>query len=396
VGSAGAGLQAAGRRSREIRKFWPVSHENQSFSWTVLCFVFNGTLLDPSPGDCDTYGMVEPQESAPWSGAHGPLLIAEIGGNHEGDFGYAKRLTELAISSGADAVKFQLYRGATLVNALESPDRHAHFKRFELTRDQHLELARMCEASGVAYLASVWDLEMLEWIDPHLTVYKIGSGDLTAFPILRAFAQRGKPMIVSTGLSTLDEVLAAVKFIQSVNPAYADARMLALLQCTSMYPIDDGDANLRVMDSLRAATGLAVGYSDHTRGRMALFVAAARGADVLEFHFTDNRAGKTFRDHQVSLTADEVRTLCADLDQLRALLGDGVKRPLPSEVDTGHVTSVRRAVYCRHAIAEGQIISADDLVVLRPNHGVDARQFDALVGKRAARALQPLERVEVA
>jgi sialic acid synthase SpsE len=340
--------------------------------------------------------MAQTAHRSPWVGAHGPLLIAETGGNHEGDFEYAKRLTELAISSGADAVKFQLYQGATLVNALESPERHSHFKRFELQREQHLELAEMCKAAGVAYLASVWDLEMLEWIDPHLAVYKVGSGDLTAYPILRAFARRGKPMIVSTGLSTLDEVLSAVAFVQSVNDSYRRPDMLALLQCTSMYPIEDRDANLRVMDTLRQATQLAVGYSDHTRDRTALFVAAARGADVLEFHFTDDRTGKTFRDHQVSLTADEVRALCADLDQLKELLGDGVKRPLPSEIDTGHVTSFRRAVYCRHAIARGQLISADDLVVLRPNHGIDARQFDDLVGRRAARDLQALERVEVA
>jgi sialic acid synthase SpsE len=172
--------------------------------------------------------------------------------------------------------------------------------------------------------------------------------------------------------------------------------MLALLQCTSMYPIEDRDANLRVMDTLRQATGVAVGYSDHTKGRTALFVAAARGAEVLEFHFTDDRTGKTFRDHHVSLTPDEVRAFCADLDQLQVLLGDGIKRPLSSEIDTGHVTSFRRAVYCRHAISQGQVIGADDLVVLRPNHGIDARQFDDLVGKRAARDLQALERVEVA
>jgi N-acetylneuraminate synthase/N,N'-diacetyllegionaminate synthase len=340
--------------------------------------------------------MIEGPHTSPWSGPHGPLLIAEIGGNHEGDFAYAKRLTELAIASGADVVKFQLYRGATLVNQLESPDRYVHFTRFELAREQHLELADMCRAAGVTYLASVWDIEMLEWIDPHLAFYKVGSGDLTAYPILRELATRGKPIILSTGLSTLDEVLSAVSFIQSVNAAYRRAEMLALLQCTSMYPIEDRDANLRVMDTLREATGLAVGYSDHTVGRTALFVAAARGADVLEFHFTDDRAGKMFRDHKVSLTADEVRELCGDLAELRVLLGDGIKRPLPSEIDTGHVTTFRRAVYCRRSIAQGQVIGADDLVVLRPNHGVDARLFDDVVGKRAARDLQALERPEVA
>ena len=331
----------------------------------------------------------------PWRGKHGPLLICEIGGNHEGDFGCALRLTELALDSGVDFVKFQLYRGATLVSSLEAPDRLAHFTRFELLPEQHLALARLCESAGVGYMASVWDLDMLDFIDSHLPIYKVGSGDLTAFPMLRAFALRGKPIILSTGLSTLDEVLEAVRFIQSTNPVYRRREMLALLQCTSMYPIDNAEANLRVMDTLRSATGLAVGYSDHTTGRLALFAAAARGAEVLEFHFTDDRAGRSFRDHQVSLTRDEVRDLCAQLDELQALLGDGVKRPLACEIETGHVRSFRRAVYCRRPLKAGEVIQQADLVVLRPNHGIDAREFDAVAGKHAARDLRAFEALEV-
>jgi sialic acid synthase SpsE len=331
----------------------------------------------------------------PWRGRHGPLLIAEIGGNHEGDFEGALRLTELALTSGVDFVKFQLYRGASLVSSVEAPDRFEHFRRFELLPEQHLTLARLCESAGVGYMASVWDLDMLDFIDPHLPLYKIGSGDLTAFSMLRAFAARGKPMILSTGLSTLEEVLEAVRFIQSVNPAYGGREMLALLQCTSMYPIDNREANLRVMDTLRSATGLAVGYSDHTTGCLALFAAAARGAEILEFHFTDDRAGKTFRDHQVSLTPDEARRLCAQLDELATLLGDGVKRPMASELDAGHVRSFRRAVYCRRPLRAGEVIQQADLVVLRPNHGVDARDFDTVAGRRAARDLRAFEALEI-
>jgi sialic acid synthase SpsE len=335
------------------------------------------------------------RDTNPWTGRHGPLLIAEIGGNHEGRFDYARRLTELALDSGADCVKFQLYRGATLVNGRESPDRRAHFERFELQPAEHLELAGMCASAGVGYMASVWDLEMLDAIDAHLRIYKIGSGDLTAYPIVRAFALRGKPILLSTGLSTLEEVLDTVAFIETANARYRTPEMLALLQCTSMYPIENRDANLRVMDTLRQATGRPVGYSDHTTGRLALLAAAARGADVLEFHFTDDREGKTFRDHRVSLTRDEVRDLCDELDELGALLGDGVKRPLPCELETGHVTSFRRAVYCRRPLRAGEVIREDDLVVLRPNHGVDARSFYRVVGRRAARDLDALEAPEV-
>jgi N-acetylneuraminate synthase/N,N'-diacetyllegionaminate synthase len=162
-----------------------------------------------------------------------------------------------------------------------------------------------------------------------------------------------------------------------------------------MYPIDDGSANLLAMDALRDATGLEVGYSDHTRGSIALLVAAARGARILEFHFTDAREGRTFRDHQVSLTRDEVRELAVQLDRVAALLGDGAKRPMPCEVEAGHVTSFRRALYSRRRMRAGEAIRAEDLVALRPNHGIDARRFREVVGRRVARDTAPFEALEL-
>ena len=332
---------------------------------------------------------------SPWRGKHGPLLIAEIGGNHEGDFQYAKKLTDLAIRSGADYVKFQLYRGSTFVSAVESPERIAHFEKFQLSKGQHIELAETCLEAGVGYLASVWDLEMLDWVDRFLDVYKIGSGDLTAYPIIAEFANRGKPIILSTGLSTLEEVINAVKFLQEINPIYETKEMLSLLQCTSMYPIEHKDANIRVMDALRTATGLAVGYSDHTIGSMALEVAAIRGADVLEFHFTDERHNKTFRDHAISLTCAEVQALCRYLDEVEMIMGSPEKRPLDCETEAGHVTSFRRAVYSNRAVMKGEELRHEDLVVLRPNHGVDARLFDGVSKKRATRDLSPFEALEI-
>lgn len=330
---------------------------------------------------------------SPWRGAAGPMLIAEIGGNHEGDFEAAKLLAQAAIGSGADVVKFQIYTGEALVSPIESPDRHAHFKRFELTPDQHIALAEMCRAAGVSYVSSVWDLESLEWIDPYLDFYKIGSGDLTAWPMLREFARRGKPILLSTGLATLDEILQTVAFIQSVDDRYRNPEWLCLMQCTSMYPIPDGDANLCVMDTLRATTGLSVGYSDHTTGMMALRAATAMGAEALEFHFTLGREGQTFRDHLVSLTADEVRALKDDIAQITTLRGRGTKVPQPSEVSTGHTTSFRRAAYARHPVAAGATITADDLCVLRPAHGTDARDFDQIVGATARHDLEPFRAI---
>ena len=319
--------------------------------------------------------------STNFKGKHGPLLIAEIGGNHEGDFNYAKKLTQLAIETNVDYVKFQIYTGDTLVSKLESPDRNKHFKKFELSEEQHRELAKMVTNAGLKYTSSVWDPDLMSWIDEFISIYKIGSGDLTAYPILRKTAQKGKPIILSTGLSTEQEVIDAVNFIQNVNQIYKSPDYLAVLQCTSMYPINPEDANLRVIGRLKECTDLTVGYSDHTEGSKALKYATAMGADVLEFHFTDTREGKSFRDHKVSLTPEEVKELISEIKLINQYRGGSEKKPVKIEMEHGHEISFRRAVYPSRDIKAGEILNDDNLTVLRPNHGIDARDFDKVVGR---------------
>jgi sialic acid synthase SpsE/spore coat polysaccharide biosynthesis protein SpsF (cytidylyltransferase family) len=321
------------------------------------------------------------QPSQPWIGGHGPLLIAEIGGNHEGDFGRAMALLDLALASRPDFVKFQIYTPASLVSRVASPDRYQHFGRFTLSQDQHLALAERCQASGVGYMASVWDSTAYDWIGPYIEIHKIGSGDLTAPWLLRRAAVTGQPIILSTGLAYEEEVVAALETLRAVNARYGTPESLALLQCTSMYPIPADAAELGVMASLRAVTGLPIGYSDHTEGLTGLQVAAAMGARILEFHFTDARAGKSFRDHRVSLEPGEVVDLQAWLDSMVALQGGERKRPLPIEQETGHTTSFRRGVYARRDLPSGHRVHLGDLTVLRPNLGIDARDADVLVGK---------------
>ncbi len=328
------------------------------------------------------------------AGKHGPLLIAEIGGNHEGDFEYAKELCRLAISTDVDLVKFQIYTGDSLVSREESPVRNTHFKKFELTQEQHVELAKMVQEAGLMYTASVWDLSAMSWIDPYIPIYKIGSGDLTAYPVLRATAAIGKPMIISTGLATEKEVLEAIAFVQSCNSVYKQPEMLAVLQCTSMYPIAQSDAHLAVMQRYKELTGLTVGYSDHTEGSKALHYAVAMGAEVLEFHFTDERAGKSFRDHKVSLTPDEVKALIHEIKLIQSIQGSPVKIPTRIELDHDHDVSFRRAVYPIKALSAGTIIEEDMLSVLRPNHGIDAREYDKLIGKKLKRNVIAHQKLE--
>ena len=324
-----------------------------------------------------------------------PYLIAEIGGNHEGDFGAAVRLCDLAIGSGADAVKFQLYRADHLVNASVDPDRHEHFRSFELDRDQHTTLAERCVRAGVDYLASVWDIDMLDWVDEYLSAYKVGSGDLTSRPIVREFARRGKPIILSTGLATITEIREAVTDIRSVNEFYNCLGNLVLLQCTSSYPADDGETNLRAMSTLSMIPRVEVGYSDHTRGTAALKVASALGARVLEFHFTDRRGERSFRDHQVSLTSTEVAELRDWCDAICATLGDEEKGPTDGELRAGHRISFRRGLYPARDLSSGYRLAADDIVVLRPALGLPAEEFDSVVGATLAvdvRQGQPLDK----
>ena len=319
--------------------------------------------------------------SNPFIGKHGPLLIAEIGGNHEGDFDFALDLTHQAIDADVDIIKYQIYTGATLVNKKESPDRVEHFKKFELTQNNHVQLAELCIQNGVQYSASIWDESVLEWIDPFLKLYKIGSGDLTAFPLLKKIAEKAKPIILSTGLSSLDDIVESVNYIRSINPIYDLPEKLAILQCTSLYPNKDTDVNLNVLKTLRNTFEYPIGYSDHTEGTLALRIAFSMGAKILEFHFTDSREGKTFRDHFVSLTGQEVKELIRDIKTINNLHGSNKKKPTEQEISTDHVLSFRRAVYPIRDLSSGDVITEKDLTILRPNHGIDARDFQKLIGK---------------
>lgn len=317
-----------------------------------------------------------------FKGKNGPLLIAEIGGNHEGSFEYAKRLTELAINTDVDYIKFQIYSGDSLVSSVENPKRNEHFKKFQLSKNEHIQLAKMVKNSGKGYMASVWDISSLDWIDEFISIYKIGSGDLTSYPILKETAQIGKPIILSTGLSHEEEVLDSISFIQNIDKKYCRSNMLAILQCTSMYPINPSDSNLLVMSRMKELTNLTVGYSDHNIGTKALKYAYLLGAEVLEFHFTDDRTNKYFRDHKVSLTPKEVGALIGEINLINDILGSPQKKPLKIEIENDHIVSFRRGVYPSRDISANEILSDKNLTILRPAKGIDARDYYEVIGMK--------------
>lgn len=328
-----------------------------------------------------------------WKGNCGPMLIAEIGGNHEGNFQYANEILDLALQSKSDCIKFQLYKGDSLVSVKENPDRNKHFKKFELSKKQHIELAKKTIKAGKIYNASVWDLEMLEWIDDYLDFYKIGSGDLTNWHFIKQCTQKGKPILLSTGLSDFNDISSTINFIRSCNKTYQSKEMICVMQCTSMYPIPDDEASISVINLFKENLNVSVGYSDHTIGYDGLELAASLGASALEFHFTDNREGKTFRDHQVSLTKKEVDDLCKKILRNNVLKGSANKEPQSSEIASNHIETFRRGVYLKKKMNANTVISEDDIVMLRPNLGTDARDFSEVVGSRTLKDLEPFEAI---
>ena len=277
-------------------------------------------------------------------------LIAEIGGNHEGDFSYAMELINLAAEANVDVIKFQIYSGETLVNKDIDIVRKQHFDNFTFTNQQYVELAEKCISLGVNFNASIWNIEQIEFFDDYLSFYKIGSGDLTAFPIIDHLASKGKPIILSTGLSNAHEIKETIDFICSINPIYKEKNMLCIMQCTSSYPTPDSEINLNVIKKLKEVYDYQIGYSNHSVNPLALDYAISLGARILEFHFTDSRDNKEFRDHKVSLTKKDVLSLHEKIPFIMNSLGSDQKEATRSEIESDHIVSFRRGTFPKREI----------------------------------------------
>lgn len=315
---------------------------------------------------------------------YGPLLIAEIGGNHEGNFEYAKELIQLAIESDVDAIKLQMYTGDTLVSEVENPIRNKHFKKFEFSKEQYIELISLIKDAGKMFTASIWDKDLIEIFDDCIDFYKVGSGDFTALPLLKLIASKNKPIVLSTGLSNEQEVIEIVNFVKKTNKMYEDKGNIGVLQCTAMYPINNSDANLAVLDTYKSKLNVSVGYSDHTIGSKAILYSIIKGAEIVEFHFTDKKENREFRDHQVSLTKNDVFKLIKEIEEYNIFNGSEIKKPLEIELESNHVETFRRSVYFNKDISAGTKITEEDLIVLRPNVGIDAREYYNIIGKIVA------------
>lgn len=311
------------------------------------------------------------------------FIVAEAGNNHEGDIGRAREMVIRAAAAGADAVKFQTIVPERLVAATETA-RREQLGRFQLSTDQFAELAGLAAENGILFLSTPFDLDSVGVLDPLVPAFKIASGDNDFAALLEAVAATGKPILLSTGLADLAMIVRSKALIERVWARAGTAPGLVLLQCTVSYPALPADANLRALRAL-ASLGCPVGFSDHTLGLDAAVLSVALGAVVIEKHFTLDKAQSAFRDHALSADPDELAELVRRVRLAETLLGDGEKRILP--VEAAAAAGVRRGSYAARPLAAGTVISADDIVGLRPCRGVPAAEAATLVGRRLAVAV---------
>lgn len=307
------------------------------------------------------------------------LVIAEIGNNHEGSLSLALEMVAAAAEAGADAVKVQVINPEKLVNRAQA-ERIAQLKRFKLPDSAWSEIAAQAQARGLLFIASAFDESSLALIGELVAAIKIASGDLDYGPLLIQAARLGKPMILSTGMGTLEEIRTAVDLLAvhlgSERPL---PQSLALLHCVSLYPTPGEQANLRAIHTLQNVFGLTVGYSDHTLGIEAAIVALSLGARIIEKHFTLDKTRSTFRDHALSADPADLQRLATVAHTLDRMLGDGAKIPAPDEVQMA--AGARRSIVAACDLPAGTCLAPEHLAYVRPRTGLPPSAAPTLLGR---------------
>jgi N,N'-diacetyllegionaminate synthase len=319
---------------------------------------------------------------------HPAFVIAEAGVNHNGELDLAFQLVDAAIAAGADAVKFQTFVADELLTAEaakadyqktttgEHESQLEMIKRLELSFADFRKLKTYCDNRGITFLATPFDSASVDFLrELDLVAFKISSGDLTNHPLLRHVALQKRPVILSTGMSDMDEVRDALAVVHD-----AGNTDVILLQCVTNYPAAAEDINLRAMLSMQSAFDVNVGYSDHTLGIEVALAAVALGACVIEKHFTldKNFAGP---DHRASLEPHEFKALIDGIRNVEAALGNGLKVPAASEM--GNAAVARRSIVAARGISAGTIITSAEIAFKRPGTGLPPRMAEQLLGKIA-------------
>jgi len=328
------------------------------------------------------------------------FVIAEAGVNHNGDIKLAKKLIDVAKSAGVDAVKFQTFKAENVVSKVAQKAEYQKettgadesqldmVKNLELTFQDFRELKKYCEEKEILFLSTPFDLESIEFLESlDIPIYKVPSGEVNNLLYLMKIAGTGKPIIMSTGMTDLDEVSSALEVLRDNG-----AGTITLLHCNTQYPTPFEDANIKAMLTLKERFGIAVGYSDHTLGIEAPVAAVALGATVIEKHFTldKNMEGP---DHKASLDPQELKAMVTAIRNIEVALGDGIKRPSKSEISNKEVA--RKSIVARRNIIKGEIFTENNITVKRPGNGISPMRWFEIIGEIAKRDFCEDELIEI-
>ncbi len=320
------------------------------------------------------------------------FIIAEAGVNHNGEINLAKKLIDAAKKSGADAVKFQTFKASKLVSASAPLAKYQKenikngttqfkmLKQLELDFKSFEILKKYADRKGIMFLSTPFDYESAQFLkELEIPLFKISSGDLTNIPFLELLARFKKPLILSTGMSTLSEVQEAIDSITKFN------KKLILLHCVSNYPASFKTVNLRVLQTLREKTNLVIGYSDHTLGIEIPIASIGFGAKVIEKHFTLDKKLKG-PDHKASLNPKELKNMVKAIRHVELSLGDGIKRPVQTEFEVMKV--VRKSLIARHDLLPGSIIKKEDIIIKRPGIGIKPGLLNKVLGYKVRKKIK--------
>ena len=329
---------------------------------------------------------------------HPCYIIAEAGSNHNRDLDTAKRLIDVAAAAGADAVKFQTYRAQTLYSrhtpkisyleegGLVGPRESVWelIKRIEMPWEWHADLAQHARDRGIIFLSTPFDETAVDALeDVGVPAYKIASYEINHLPLIARAARTGKPLLISTGMASLGDIERALDTANAHG-----ARDVLLMHCAVNYPPRFENLNLRAIPTLLSAFGIPVGWSDHTLGSTADVAAVALGACAVEKHFTLSREQEG-PDHPFALEPDELEAMVTAIRDTEAALGSSVKRVTDAEAELHRMA--RRSLVAARPIARGEVIERDSIAVKRPGYGIPVHELDLVMGRRAARDIDPDE-----
>lgn len=324
------------------------------------------------------------------------LIIAEAGVNHNGSLDLAKTLIDVAADAGADIVKFQTFKAENLVskaaqkaayqvgNMPQDADtsQFGMLKKLELSEADHHALMAHCQQQNIRFLSTAFDLKSLDFlVSLGINLFKIPSGEITNLPYLRKIGGFGSQVIASTGMATMDDISAMLRVLVEAGTLLSQ---ITVLHCNTEYPSPFADVNLRAMQTIGNTFGVAVGYSDHTSGIEVPIAAVALGATVIEKHFTLDRSLEG-PDHLASLEPNELKQMVQSIRNIEIALGDGVKRPTPSEEKNRIVA--RKSIHLSQNLPAGHVLVESDLTMKRPGSGISPMQLGELIGRALAREL---------